>query len=248
MKISIKNISFGYTADPVFENFSLETDDSPLVILGPSGCGKTTLLRLMAGLEKPQAGEIIFNDKNTDKGVDETEVSFVFQESRLLPWMTALENVSLPCGRLLGKTVADERAGHFLDLAGLGERLNAYPAELSGGQKQRVAIARAFAFPGALVLMDEPFQSLDIPLRISLMDLTRKLLSMEERLLIAVTHDPREGLYLGSRIILLGKPGRGIVLDKKVEAKPGERRYASAASSLEEAKLVEILSAESSSI
>jgi NitT/TauT family transport system ATP-binding protein len=231
MTVSLSNLSFAYGPRPLFENFSLEAGaENPLVILGPSGCGKTTLLRLIAGLEEPSAGELRLDPPSP--------VSVVFQESRLVPWLDTLENVSLPARRLLGRAGAEERGRRFLELAGLGDREGAFPAELSGGQRQRVAIARAFACPGPLILMDEPFQSLDIPLRIGLMDLTRSLLALEDRLLIAVTHDPREAVYLGKRIILLGEPGRGIVLDELVELPPRERRYASPAAALLEQRLI----------
>jgi NitT/TauT family transport system ATP-binding protein len=142
----------------------------------------------------------------------------VFQEPRLLPWKTALENVSLPIKGLLGKKEAVERARRCLGLVSLEDFCEAFPEELSGGQKQRVNIARAFACPGPLLLMDEPFQSLDIPLRGNLLNLTKRLLESEPRRLVAVTHDPREALCLGRRVIVLGPPPRGIVLDLS----PGE--------------------------
>jgi NitT/TauT family transport system ATP-binding protein len=227
--LSIKELRFGYGELCLFRDFSLEPGpENPLAILGPSGCGKTSLLRLIAGLERPLAGEI------RRAG----EISCVFQEDRLLPWMTALENVSLPGRRLLGRAASEERGRLFLERAGLGGRTGAYPGELSGGERRRVAIVRGFACPGPLVLMDEPFQSLDIPLRIALMDLTRNLLALEDRLLIMVPHDPREALYLAERIILLGKAGRGIILDEKPGFPREGRRYASPAAALVEEKLV----------
>jgi NitT/TauT family transport system ATP-binding protein len=230
--LSIKDLCFGYGELQLFKNFSLDPGpENPLAILGPSGCGKTSLLRLIAGLEQPLSGEI------RRRG----ELSYVFQEDRLLPWMSALENVSLPGRRLLGKAASEERARRFLDRAGLAKRAGAYPGELSGGERRRVAIARGFACPGPLILMDEPFQSLDIPLRIALMDLTRNLLALEDRLLIMVTHDPREALYLAERIILLGKAGGGIILDEKPGLPREGRRYASPAAALVEEKLVEAL-------
>ncbi|MDR2133630.1 MAG: ATP-binding cassette domain-containing protein [Treponema sp.] len=243
--ISVRNLRFGFGDKVIFENFSLELGaggagglagkdggppavsgppqerDNPLVILGPSGCGKTTLLRLLAGLLRPWSGEI-----ETAPPAGETGLcSFVFQEPRLLPWKTALENASLPIERLLGKREARERAGHCLDMVSLGDFREAFPEELSGGQKQRVSIARAFACPGPFLLMDEPFQSLDIPLRRNLLDLTKKLLESEPRRLVAASHDPGEALYLGRRVIVLGQAPRGIVLDLAVGEKlpPAER-------------------------
>jgi NitT/TauT family transport system ATP-binding protein len=108
-----------------------------------------------------------------------------------------------------------------LGLVVLGDKLSAYPEELSGGEKQRVSLARAFAYPASLILMDEPFQSVDIPLRIELMKLTQGLLKNEERSLILVTHDPREALCLGKRIIVLGgKPCR-VVFDRETGSGTG---------------------------
>ena len=223
MNIIIKNISFGYknqnelnTNKKIFNDFSLETgEQNPLAILGPSGCGKTTLLRLIAGLLNPDKGVI-------ERGGE--RVSFVFQEPRLLPWRSVLENVSIPIEKEFGKTKSRERARHFLSLASLDDKTNAYPGNLSGGQKQRVAIARAFAYPAPLLLMDEPFQSLDIPLKIQLMDLVKTLLKKENRLLLTVTHEPRDAIYLAGRFIVLSSDGN-IVLDESNTTYSKEKIY-----------------------
>jgi ABC-type nitrate/sulfonate/bicarbonate transport system ATPase subunit len=198
---------------------------NPVFILGPSGCGKTTLLRLIAGLLLPSAGNVKIE---ADGGIAAARAgvsnvgtaSFVFQEPRLLPRLNVLENVMLPLVRLLGRSEAESRARFFLHESSLQDYLAAYPGELSGGQRQRVSIARAWAYPAPLILMDEPFQSLDIPLRIQLMDAGRQLLLTESRFVIAVTHDPREAIYLGRRIIVLGSGANGssgVVFDEKFE-------------------------------
>jgi len=211
MKIILLNLSFKYNEKPLFDNLNMSfgEDGKPLVILGPSGSGKTTLLKLLAGLLKPHGGEICFST-----GEVAPKTAFMFQEPRLLPWFSVLGNVSLPLEKDFGKEEGRARARHFLSLVGLAEKEGAYPLELSGGEAQRVSIARAFAWPAPVLLMDEPFQSLDIPLRISLMDLTLQLLEEEKRLLVAVTHNPDEAVYMGGRIIILGNPGEGIVSDK----------------------------------
>ena len=235
MNISVSNLSFSYTDKPLFSNFTADYygGDKPLIILGPSGSGKTTLLKLLGGLLKPEAGEIFFC-KDTQTNPDtcpksSSYTAFMFQEPRLLPWLTVLDNVSLPLRKIYGIKEAKERARHFLSLVSLGEKEMSYPDELSGGQVQRVSMARAFAWPAPALFMDEPFQSLDIPLRINLMENCLSILEQESRLLIAITHDPREAVFMGGRIIILGRPGEGIVFDKTVDIKNEERAYSCAA-------------------
>jgi NitT/TauT family transport system ATP-binding protein len=242
MKINIQNLFFGFGEKLLFKNFNLALEssagDRPAALLGPSGCGKTTLLRLIAGLLKPLSGNIDIEDGNMPKG---GSFSFVFQEDRLLPHLTVLENVSLPLEKIYGRAEAHARGGHFLELVSLEDKLNSSPAELSGGQKQRASIARAFAYPSRILLMDEAFHSLDIPLRLSLMDLTLELLHREKRLALAVTHDPKEAIYLGSRIIVLGGAGQGVVYDEELKLTKPERAYGSYKSAEMEGKLVEVL-------
>ncbi|MDR0387594.1 MAG: ATP-binding cassette domain-containing protein [Treponema sp.] len=243
-RLAVKNLTFGFGDTPLFENFSLDLgSESPAVILGPSGCGKTTLLRLLAGLLKPNSGarkgEGVFAPVSIVEAAP--SASFVFQEPRLLPWMNALDNVILPIKRRLGKAGAESRARRFLELASLGDKAGAFPEELSGGEKQRVSIARAFAFPARTIFMDEPFQSLDIPLRLELMDTIKILLGTENRIVIAVTHDPREAVYLGKHVIVLGKPPRGIVFDEAVNLTPEERAYGSPVQGRLEARLLTAL-------
>jgi ABC-type nitrate/sulfonate/bicarbonate transport system ATPase subunit len=245
VKINIKDLSFGFNEKLLFTNFNLELesgDDFPAALLGPSGCGKTSLLRLIAGLLKPVSGSIcIEGDNKNDSMPTGRTFSFVFQEDRLFPHLTVLENVFLPLEKIFGKTEALARAGHFLELVSLEDKSGARPSELSGGQKQRVSIARAFAYPSRILLMDEAFHSLDIPLRLSLMDLTLELLHKEKRLALTVTHDPKEAIYLGSRIIVLGETGQGIVFDEELKLSKEERAYGSYKSAEIERKLVDVL-------
>ena len=150
--VVIRDVDFAFGGDrPVFSKLSLELGcESPVLILGPSGCGKTTLLRLIAGLLRPGAGEITIQGNTAPTPA----VSMVFQEPRLLPWKTVLENVSLPLTERLGKPAAGEQARRFLRLVSLEDRAAALPGELSGGQRQRVNLARSFAFPSEVLLMD----------------------------------------------------------------------------------------------
>ena len=236
MNITIRRISFGYV-DPIFYDFSLDisNDESPLVILGPSGCGKTTLLYLIAGLLKPGAGEIGI------EGMEKPPLSFVFQEPRLFPWLSVLGNVRFPLLQIMERPNAEKRALYFIKRFFLEDKIKSYPNELSGGQRQRVSIARAFAYPSLILFLDEPFQSLDIVLKLELMDKVLALLKEEERMLIMVTHDPREAVYLGRRIIVLGKPALGIVFDELLDMPMQDRLYGSSASAQMERKLLTYL-------
>lgn len=233
MSVSVRKLRFSHGAEALFEDFSFALDGRPTALLGPSGCGKTTLLRLLAGLLAPAGGRLGSPSEAPEGG----RVSFVFQEPRLLPWRTALENVALPLTSLLGRRAAAERAADYLAMVGLDAKSTAFPDELSGGQRQRVSIARAFAYPSELILMDEPFQSLDLPLRIQLMDLTLALLRKDSRDLLAVTHDPREAIYLADRVVVLSPAPVRIVLDEAVDLSRTDRSYASKAPAELEARL-----------
>ena len=251
MKISVKNLSFGYNyraADPgrtLFKNYSMELDTGggvrPLIILGSSGCGKTTLLKLLGGLLKPQEGSVSIEGDVPEGKLTIDKTSFVFQEARLLPWFTVLKNVSVPLEKEFGRGEAEKRARHYLSLVSLEDKADSYPKELSGGQAQRVSMARAFAWPAPALFMDEPYQSLDIPLRIALMDLTLSLLKDSRRLSVIVTHDPREALYLGGRIIVLGRAGKGIVFDREIISDGDKREYGSASYRVLEEELIRSL-------
>ena len=238
MKIQVQGLSFGFSENLLFDNFNAEFEsrESPLVILGPSGSGKTTLLRLMGGLLKPQSGEIVFDIPGF--AAEAARIAFMFQENRLLPWLTILENIKMPLEKDFGKEEAQKRAEHFLSLVSLEDKFNVYPTEISGGQAQRVSMARAFAWPAPALFMDEPFQSLDIPLRLSLMDLALSLMQKEKRLLIIVSHDPREAIYLGRRIMILGKSGEGFVYDRSLDLSPEERSFGSSAAAELEREMI----------
>ncbi|NLJ09780.1 MAG: ABC transporter ATP-binding protein [Treponema sp.] len=233
MTVDLRGLTFSYpgTSYPgteLFRNLSLHADGPGLTaILGPSGCGKTTLLRLIAGFLRPQSGTVSV----------EGPISYVFQESRLFPWLSILQNVSLPLLEWLPKKDAEYRALRMLELVGLADKAHVKPAHLSGGQQQRVSLARAFVFPAKVMLMDEPFQALDLPLRIQLMDLFLRLLQEEPRLVLAVTHDPREAIYLADRcFILQGKPVRP-VWDEPIRLSREERQYSSPAHAEVEARM-----------
>jgi NitT/TauT family transport system ATP-binding protein len=246
MNIIIEDLYFDFIGRGLFKNFSLSlnSEDTPSVILGPSGCGKTTLLRLIAGLLPFSKGSIRRGGEEANdstRQLSEPLISFVFQENRFLPWYTILENIILPLEKVFGKQESRDRALFFLEQVSLDDKANSYPDKLSGGQRQRAAIARAFAYPGEVLLMDEPYQSLDIPLRIELMDLSLSLLQKEKRITVLVTHDPREAAYMGKRVIVLGQPPLGIVFDETVNLSVEERGYGSGAAGELEKRLIEKL-------
>ena len=172
-------------------------------LVGPSGCGKSTLLRLVAGAETPDAGQI-------QRHVPPERVGFVFQDLRLLPWRTALQNVTFVLrDRLLARWQQETRALQALARVGLADFADYVPAQLSGGMQKRVAIARALAIDADLLLFDEPFADLDLPLRLLLLQDVQRLLREGDKTAIYVTHDIREVLMLSDRIFVLSaRPAR----------------------------------------
>jgi NitT/TauT family transport system ATP-binding protein len=179
-----------------------------LCLVGPSGCGKTTLLSIVAGLDRDYDGVV------RRPGAAPARIGFVFQTPRLMPWLTARENVRLA---LDPPPKREGRAEELLAEMDLGDRLDAYPGHLSGGQQRRVALARAFVNDTDLLLMDEPFTSLDAPTAQQLRDLLLALWTRRRPTILFVTHDLREALSLGDRILFLSAgPGR-VVLDLPVE-------------------------------
>lgn len=173
-----------------------------LTVLGPSGCGKTSLLRLIAGLVQPSEGSVLVKGAPPRLG---HESAIVFQNFRLLPWRTVEENVGLPLGR---KGARDPRVAECLATVGLTRFAKSYPRQLSGGMQQRVALARALVADPAILLMDEPFASLDAQSR-ELMQTEVSRLAHGSRTVVFVTHSVDEALLLGDRVLLMApRPGR----------------------------------------
>jgi len=218
----------------VLSGFTLDFPSGKVTaVLGPSGCGKTTLLNILAGLSPPDSGE--------RRGLADARFSYVFQEPRLVPTLTALENVELVLRASFGPGERRERALRLLTAVGLAEARELRPRQLSGGMRQRVSLARAFAYPADILLLDEPFQSVDLRTRIGLMDSFLDLQAADPRTVAFVTHEVREALYLGDIVIVLSdKPAR--ILDRKELLLPRERRrYGSADLSDVEAALYRLI-------
>jgi sulfonate transport system ATP-binding protein len=169
------------------------------VVLGASGCGKTTLLRIIANLEEETSGNISFIK---DKIEGKAKVGLVFQESRLMPWLTVSENIGFH------KNATEKQIQFYLSMMRLEKFNNSYPNELSGGMAQRVSIARALSFEPDFLLMDEPFSSLDYFTRIDMQKEVIKIHKDTNKGVIFVTHDINEAISIGTRIIVFTKDRR----------------------------------------
>jgi sulfonate transport system ATP-binding protein len=182
-----------------------------ICILGPSGCGKTTLLRMIAGLDRVTAGEIMLDGERISG--PNPKVGIVFQEYSLFPWRDVIDNVAFGLElRGMGKEERYARAGQYLELVGLSQFSKSYPSELSGGMRQRVAVARALALDPLILLMDEPFGALDAQTRNLLQNELLMIWGKTKKTIIFVTHSVDEAVFLGDRLIVL-TPRPGSVCD-----------------------------------
>jgi NitT/TauT family transport system permease protein len=193
-----ESITKAFGALPVLDSVSLEVRSGKVTtLLGPSGCGKTTLLRIMAGLEMPDSGRV---------DVHASRLSMVFQEPRLLDWRDARANV-----RFVLPESEQPRAFDWLDAVGIAEASGQYPPQLSGGMRQRLALARAFAVAADGILMDEPFQNVDLAVKLALCRTTRELHAQRAGATLFVTHDVVEAALVSDEVVVLsGRPMRVI--------------------------------------
>lgn len=192
------------------EDISLEVREGEfLVLVGPSGCGKSTLLNLLAGLEQTNEGTILLGEEPVRSPGRDRLV--MFQQDALFPWLNVLENVLFGLRLKPDLTEAErlESARYYLSLVGLADKEKAHPHELSGGMRQRVALARSLAPNPRVLLMDEPFSALDALTRDQLYGDLQKIFTKRKKTIILVTHNIREAVCLGDRVILLSPhPGR----------------------------------------
>lgn len=211
MKLVCRNVSKifgnGVTATRALEGVSFTTGEGEfLCILGPSGCGKSTLLRIIAGLLEPTEGDILYTGSTSGQPL----TSMVFQEHGVFPWMNVIDNVAFGLEMQgVSRKERYERSLDFLKRVGLLRHAYRNPHELSVGMRQRIAIARAFVNNPAILLMDEPFVSLDAQTRLILQAELLRLWSERKKTVIFVTHDIDEAILLGDRVLVMTSgPGR----------------------------------------
>ncbi|WP_086828852.1 ABC transporter ATP-binding protein [Allokutzneria sp. NRRL B-24872] len=191
-------------------------------IVGPSGCGKSTLLRSLSGLITPSTGRVALHGDEVRGVPDDLAVVFQDYSRSLFPWLTVQRNVEFPLKRKTSRAERRSRAEQALEWVGLSGAGAKYPWQLSGGMQQRVAIARALAYRPALLLMDEPFASVDAQTRFELEDLLLRVRREHDTTILLVTHDIDESVYLGDRVLVLSKSPATVVADLKVDL-PAER-------------------------
>ncbi len=223
--LEIKNLTHvygdGYTA---LDDVNLRVDAGELVsIVGPSGCGKSTLMRCIAGLQRPTGGEVSLDGTRLEGVPGNLAVVFQDYSRSLFPWLTVRDNVGLPLRRH-GQNRSARRAAaqQALESVGLHDAAQKYPWQLSGGMQQRVAIARALAYKPTLMLMDEPFGSVDAQTREDLEDLLLRVRGNDGMTILLVTHDIDESVYVGDRVIVLTRSPGHVCADLPVDL-PAER-------------------------
>ena len=212
MSIEVRNIGKRFNSHVALDDISLEFPAGELVaLLGPSGCGKTTLLRIIAGLESADAGQVLFAGEDAgSRHVRERQVGFVFQHYALFRHMTVFENIAFglrvkPRGQRPNEAAIRHRVKELLELVQLDWLADRYPAQLSGGQRQRIALARALAVEPRVLLLDEPFGALDAKVRKDLRRWLRRLHDEMGLTSIFVTHDQEEALEVADRIVVMNR-------------------------------------------
>lgn len=210
--LEIKNLSKSFQELMVIDNLSLTVHEKEIVaIIGPSGCGKSTMLNIISGLLKDYQGMV----KN-----DIEKIGYVFQEDRTLPWLSVYDNI-----RIVKPEEDRETIEKLIKKVGLSGFENYYPPCLSGGMRQRCAIARALYYGSQLLLMDEPFKSLDYGLRKEMLQLLGDIWRTEENAIIFVTHDIDEAIAIGERILVLSNRPTRVIKELSINQNPGNRNY-----------------------
>ena len=209
--ISVRGISKSYGTSAAVKGISISVDKREiLAVLGPSGCGKTTLLRLIAGLERPDAGTVELNGQQASSPgkiiipPSKRRLSMIFQDLALWPHMTVSENIKFTLTDMgFSRAQIADLVTEVLRQVHMDDNLKRYPHQLSGGERQRLAIARAICTRPLYLLMDEPFSSLDILLKQEMMDLTIMLKRDHQIAIVYVTHDLEEASYMADRLVIM---------------------------------------------
>lgn len=207
-KVILENISKSFDKKCILDDINLEIKDREFVVLvGASGCGKSTLLRIIAGLEKPNSGEIYIGSKCVNKVLPkDRDIAMVFQSYALYPHLDVFDNMAFGLNvRKMAKCEVKRRVLNAAEILGLEDYLEAKPRELSGGQRQRVALGRAIVREPKVFLMDEPLSNLDAKLRVSMRSEIKKLHKKLKTTFIYVTHDQIEAMTMGDKIVVLDK-------------------------------------------
>jgi ABC-type nitrate/sulfonate/bicarbonate transport system ATPase subunit len=216
LEIDVDGKKFDFLPAPLLENFKLEVEPSSVVALvGPSGVGKSTLLRMIGGVDTLFSGRVLVDGV---VAADAPPAGFVFQDPRLMPWLTAIDNV-----RAVRPETTEAEAQAMLMRVGLAGFEQYYPHELSGGMQRRVALARAFSVNPRLLLLDEPFVSLDRTLVAEMEQVLLSLIDTNRPTVLLVTHLPEDAAALADRaVVLSGRPAK-IVADFRFDTPPGQR-------------------------
>lgn len=219
--INVSNIQFSYSKKKVLENVTFSLEEGEIVaLIGISGCGKTTLFKILSGLLTPQAGTL-----KIEGGF--SNISYMQQEDLLLPWRSVKNNLLLfsELGRKPKDPKLLERAKALLKKVGLQEVVNQYPSELSGGMRQRVSLARALLQERSILLLDEPFGSLDLIIRESLYLLVKQSCKEEKKTIFLVTHDFRDAIGIADRIMVMQQGKITTSLSVSLEKKENPNYY-----------------------
>ena len=236
--IELKSVTYAYQQNaPIFQDYNWKAElGEAWAVLGPSGCGKTTLLYLLAGLRLPTSGQVLIDGQPLTRPRPHT--GLILQDYGLLPWATVRENAELglrvrsfygPDGKHVPEDFKpDVDVEPWLERLGLGPVAHQYPGQISGGQRQRTAIARTLTLKPDLLLMDEPFSSLDAPTREGLQKLALELQAEQNLTMVIVTHAIEEAAVMGRKILLLGAPPNRLtrVVDNPGAAQAGFRETA----------------------